>query len=90
MKFIQKMTLALTGIALAASNLVATQTTLRNASYDVAREFVAKLFRNVPVLAKGGRDATTHKLPAQRFQELDLQTGETLVLTPRKARVFVA
>jgi sulfate transport system substrate-binding protein len=39
MKFKQKMTLALAGIALTASNLVAAQTTLLNASYDVAREF---------------------------------------------------
>ncbi len=29
-------------------------------------------------------------LPAQEFRDLDLKTGETLVLTPRKARVFVA
>lgn len=39
MKFKQKVTLALVGIALTASNLVAAQTTLLNASYDVAREF---------------------------------------------------
>ena len=39
MKFKRKMALALAGIALTASNLVAAQTTLLNASYDVAREF---------------------------------------------------
>ncbi len=39
MKFKQKATLALAVIALTASNLVAAQTTLLNASYDVAREF---------------------------------------------------
>jgi sulfate transport system substrate-binding protein len=39
MKFKQKVTLALIGIALTASNLVAAQTTLLNASYDVSREF---------------------------------------------------
>ncbi|WP_114973402.1 sulfate ABC transporter substrate-binding protein [Rhodoferax ferrireducens] len=39
MKFKQKVTLALVGVALTASNLVAAQTTLLNASYDVAREF---------------------------------------------------
>ncbi|NMM08304.1 sulfate ABC transporter substrate-binding protein [Polaromonas sp.] len=39
MKFKQKVTLALAGIALTATNLVAAQTTLLNASYDVAREF---------------------------------------------------
>ena len=39
MKFKQKVTLALAGIALATTNLVAAQTTLLNASYDVAREF---------------------------------------------------
>ena len=39
MKFKQKLTITLAGIALTASNLVAAQTTLLNASYDVAREF---------------------------------------------------
>ena len=39
MKFKQKLTLVLTGIAITATNLVAAQTTLLNASYDVAREF---------------------------------------------------
>jgi sulfate/thiosulfate transport system substrate-binding protein len=39
MKFKQKMAVALAGIALTATNLVAAQTTLLNASYDVAREF---------------------------------------------------
>jgi sulfate transport system substrate-binding protein len=39
MNFRQKTTLALAAIALSASNLAAAQTTLLNASYDVAREF---------------------------------------------------
>ena len=39
MNFKQKAVLALAGIALAASNLVAAQTSLLNASYDVSREF---------------------------------------------------
>jgi sulfate transport system substrate-binding protein len=39
MKFKQKLTLALAGLAITATNLVAAQTTLLNASYDVAREF---------------------------------------------------
>ena len=39
MKFKQKLTLALASVALTATNLVAAQTTLLNASYDVAREF---------------------------------------------------
>ena len=39
MNFKQKTVLALAGIALAASNLVAAQTSLLNASYDVSREF---------------------------------------------------
>ena len=39
MNFKQKSALALAGIALTASNLVAAQTTLLNVSYDVAREF---------------------------------------------------
>lgn len=39
MKFKRKMTLALAGIALTASNFVAAQSSLLNVSYDVAREF---------------------------------------------------
>jgi sulfate transport system substrate-binding protein len=39
MKFKRKVTLALAGIALMASNFAAAQSTLLNASYDVAREF---------------------------------------------------
>jgi sulfate transport system substrate-binding protein len=39
MKFKQKMSLTLAGLALTASNFVAAQSTLLNASYDVAREF---------------------------------------------------
>ena len=39
MKFKQKLPLSLAAIALTASNLVAAQTTLLNASYDVSREF---------------------------------------------------
>jgi len=39
MKFKQKLTLALAVLAITATNLVAAQTTLLNASYDVAREF---------------------------------------------------
>jgi sulfate transport system substrate-binding protein len=39
MKFKQKATFALAAIALTASNLVAAQSSLLNASYDVAREF---------------------------------------------------
>jgi len=39
MKFKQKLTLAIAGLAIIATNLVAAQTTLLNASYDVAREF---------------------------------------------------
>ena len=38
----------------------------------------------------GGGDIIEAHIPAQQFQTLDFQTGETLVLTPRKARVFVA
>jgi len=39
MKFKQKLTLALAGVALAATNFAYAQSTLLNASYDVAREF---------------------------------------------------
>ena len=30
------------------------------------------------------------QIPAQHYRELDFKEGDTLVLTPRKARVFVA
>ena len=40
--------------------------------------------------AAGNGDIIEAHIPAQLFHELDLQTNETLVLTPRKARVFVA
>ena len=39
MKFKQNMTLALAAIGLTATTFVSAQTTLLNASYDVAREF---------------------------------------------------
>jgi sulfate transport system ATP-binding protein len=42
-----------------------------------------------PSTAGGGEIIEAH-IPAQLFHELGLQTNETLVLTPRKARVFVA
>ncbi|MDB5868160.1 MAG: sulfate transporter, ATPase subunit, partial [Polaromonas sp.] len=29
------------------------------------------------------------QIPAQQFRDMGLKEGETLVLTPRKARVFV-
>ena len=38
----------------------------------------------------GETDLIEAHLSAQEFRELDLHEGETLVLTPRKARVFVA
>jgi sulfate/thiosulfate transport system ATP-binding protein len=37
----------------------------------------------------GDNDIIEAHIPAQQFRELDLRDGETLVLTPRKARVFV-
>ena len=40
--------------------------------------------------AAGGGEIIEAHIPAQLFNELGLQTNETLVLTPRKARVFVA
>jgi sulfate transport system ATP-binding protein len=40
--------------------------------------------------ASGSADIVEAHISAQQFRELDLKEGETLVLTPRKARVFVA
>ena len=40
--------------------------------------------------AAGSGDIIEAQIPARQFHELGLQTNETLVLTPRKARVFVA
>ena len=70
---------------------------------DQPKGIVAKLTRTIVVgpiarlelvpldaNAAGGDDIIEAHIPAQLFHELDLQTGETLVLTPRKARVFVA
>lgn len=39
--------------------------------------------------AAGGPDIIEAHIPALQFQALGLQTGDTLVLTPRRARVFV-
>jgi sulfate transport system ATP-binding protein len=70
---------------------------------DQPKGIVAKLTRAIVVgpiarlellpldaSAAGGDEIIEAHIPAQLFRELDLQTGETLVLTPRKARVFVA
>jgi sulfate transport system ATP-binding protein len=40
--------------------------------------------------AAGSGDIIEAHIGAQQYRELDLKEGETLVLTPRKARVFVA
>jgi len=68
-----------------------------------AQGIVAKLTRAIVVgpiarlellplnaTAANGEDIIEAHIPAQLFHELDLKTNETLVLTPRKARVFVA
>jgi len=39
--------------------------------------------------APGDNDIIEAQMPAQQFRELALKDGETVVLTPRKARVFV-
>ena len=70
---------------------------------DQQRGIVAKLTRAIVVgpiarlellpldaVAAGGGEIIEAHIPAQLFNELGLQTNETLVLTPRKARVFVA
>ena len=38
----------------------------------------------------GSGDILEAQIGAQQYREMALQDGETLVLTPRKARVFVA
>ena len=40
--------------------------------------------------AAGSGDIIEAQIPAQQFAEMEFKDGETLVLTPRKARVFVA
>jgi sulfate transport system ATP-binding protein len=40
--------------------------------------------------AAGSGDNIEAQIPAQEYQALGLKEGETLVLTPRRARVFVA
>ena len=57
MNFKQKTSLALAALALTASNLVAAQTTLLNASYDVAREF----YKDINVAFAANYKKTTGK-----------------------------
>ena len=40
--------------------------------------------------ASGSGDIIEAQIPAQHYRELDFKEGDTLVLTPRRARVFVA
>ena len=40
--------------------------------------------------AAGSDDIIEAQMTSQQFHEMGLQEGETLLLTPRKARVFVA
>jgi len=40
--------------------------------------------------AAGSGDIIEAQIPAQHYHELDFKEGDTLVLTPRRARVFVA
>jgi hypothetical protein len=40
--------------------------------------------------ASGSGDIIEAQVPAQHFRELGLGEGETVVLTPRRAKVFVA
>jgi sulfate transport system ATP-binding protein len=68
---------------------------------DRAKGIVAKLTRAIVVgpiarlellplnAAAGGGEIIEAHIPAQQFHALDLKTDEVLVLTPRKARVFV-
>ncbi len=68
---------------------------------DAGRGIVAKLTRAIVVgpiarlellpldASAGNGEIIEAQIPAQTFHALDLQTNETLLLTPRKARVFV-
>jgi sulfate transport system ATP-binding protein len=71
--------------------------------YREARGIAAKLVRAIVVgpiarlellpldsAAAGSGDIIEAHLGAQQYQELELKEGETVVVTPRKARVFVA
>jgi sulfate transport system ATP-binding protein len=70
---------------------------------DQPRGIVAKLDRAMVVgpiarlellpqdaSASGGADIIEAQIPAQYYREMGFAEGDTLVLTPRKARVFVA
>jgi sulfate transport system ATP-binding protein len=70
---------------------------------DQPRGIVAKLVRTIVVgpiarlellplddTATGSSDIIEAQIPAEHFATLGLKDGETVVLTPRKARVFVA
>jgi sulfate transport system ATP-binding protein len=71
--------------------------------YQPQRGIAAKLVRAIVVgpiarlellpldaSAAGSGDIIEAQIGAQQFREMALKDGETLVLTPRKARVFVA
>jgi sulfate transport system ATP-binding protein len=41
-------------------------------------------------MTTGSDDIIEAQMTAQQYREMGLKEGETLLLTPRKARVFVA
>ena len=70
---------------------------------DQPRGIVAKLTRAMVIgpiarlellpldsSASGSGDIIEAQIPSQHYRELDFKEGDTLVLTPRRARVFVA
>ena len=74
----------------------------RAQEHGAGRGIVAKLTRAIVVgpiarlellpldASAGNGEIIEAQIPAQEYHALGLQTDETLLLTPRKARVFVA
>jgi sulfate transport system ATP-binding protein len=55
----------------------------------IARLELVPMDGNKPADNVAGQDIIEAQIPAQQFSEMALREGETLVVTPRRARVFV-